>query len=84
MSFFSHCDVKNLTEPCHNDIIRLVDVQTMTETQRERYMEKIWMRALNKKLQKKVLVQKRSAIYTVMQNKFTGNLDNSGVSFEKH
>ena len=25
MSFFSHCDVKNLTEPCHNDIIRLVD-----------------------------------------------------------
>ncbi len=26
MSFFSHCDVKNLTEPCHNDIIRLVDV----------------------------------------------------------
>jgi hypothetical protein len=25
MSFFSHCDVKYLTEPCHNDIIRLVD-----------------------------------------------------------
>jgi hypothetical protein len=41
-------------------------------------MEKIWMRALNKKLQKKALVQKRSAIYTVMQNKFTGNLHNQG------
>jgi hypothetical protein len=25
MSFFSHCHVKYLTEPCHNDIIRLVD-----------------------------------------------------------
>ena len=72
----------------YNDYIKCcngrIGLQTMTETQRERYMEKIWMRALNKKLQKKVLVQKRSAIYTVMQNKFTGNLDNSGVSFEKH
>ena len=48
----------------------------MTEVDRERHMEKIWMRALNKKIQKKALVQKRSAIYTVMQNKFTGNLDN--------
>jgi hypothetical protein len=26
MSFFSHCHVKYLTELCHNDIIRLVDV----------------------------------------------------------
>jgi hypothetical protein len=26
MSFFSHNYVKNLTEPCHNDIILLVDV----------------------------------------------------------
>jgi hypothetical protein len=26
MSFFSHRYVKYLTEPCHNDIIRLVDV----------------------------------------------------------
>ena len=72
----------------YNDYIKCcngrIGLQTMTETQRERYMEKIWMRAVNKKLQKKVLVQKRSAIYTVMQNKFTGNLDNSGVSFEKH
>ena len=49
-------------------------LQTMTELERERYMETVWMRALNKKVQKKALVQKRSAIYTVMQNKFTGNL----------
>ncbi len=71
----------------YNDYIKCcngrIGLQTMTETQRERYMEKIWMRALNKKLQKKVLVQKRSAIYTVMQNKFTGNLHNRGTSFEK-
>jgi hypothetical protein len=60
-----------------------IGLQTMTETQRERYMEKIWMRGLNKRLQKKALVQKRSAIYTVMQNKFTGNLHNRGTSFEK-
>jgi hypothetical protein len=48
--------------------------RSMTETENERYMEKIWMKALNKKVQKKALVQKRSAIYTVMQNKFAGNL----------
>jgi hypothetical protein len=46
---------------------------TMSEADRETRMEKIWMRALNKKIQKKSLVQKRSAIYTVMQNKFAGN-----------
>ncbi len=71
----------------YNDYIKCcngrIGLQTMTETQRERYMEKIWMRGLNKRLQKKALVQKRSAIYTVMQNKFTGNLHNRGTSFEK-
>ena len=50
----------------YNDYMKCCDgrigLQTMTETQRERHMEKIWMRALNKKLQKKALVQKRSAI----------------------
>jgi hypothetical protein len=51
-----------------------IGLQTMTEVERERHMEKIWMRALNKKVQQKALVQKRSAIYTVMQNKFAGNL----------
>jgi hypothetical protein len=60
-----------------NDYIKCCDgrigLKTMTEVERERYMEKIWMTALNKKVQQKALVQKRSAIYTVMQNKFTGN-----------
>jgi hypothetical protein len=60
----------------YNDYIKCckgrVGLQTMTDVDRERHMEKIWMRALNKKIQKKSLVQKRSAIYTVMQNKFIG------------
>jgi hypothetical protein len=62
-----------------------IGLQTMMGVVRERHMEKIWMRALNKKLQKKALVQKRSAIYTVMQNKFTGKLQNRGavVFFEQ-
>jgi hypothetical protein len=66
----------------YNDYLKCCDgrigVQPMTEVIRKRYMEKIWMKALNKNLQKKALVQKRSAIYTVMQNKFTGNTHNVG------
>ena len=50
-----------------------IGLQTMMEVERGIYMEKIWMQALNKKVQKRALVQKRSAIYTVMQNKFAGN-----------
>jgi hypothetical protein len=53
--------------------------QTLTEVERDRFMEKIWMRALNKKVQQKALVQKRSAIYTVMQNKFAGNYHYRGL-----
>jgi hypothetical protein len=49
-----------------------IGLQTMTEVEKERHMEKIWLRALHNKVQKKALVQKRSAIYTVMQNKFAG------------
>ena len=60
-----------------------IGLQTMTEVERERYMEKIWMRALHKKVQQKALVQKRSAIYIVMQNKFAGNLHYQGAVFEK-
>ena len=60
----------------YNDYIKCwkgrIGLQTMIDVDRERHMEKIWMRALNKKIQKKSLVQKRSAIYTVMQNKFIG------------
>ena len=54
---------------CHGRI----GLQTMTDVVRESYMEKIWMKALTKNIQKKALVQKRNAIYTVMQNKFGGN-----------
>jgi hypothetical protein len=60
-----------------------IGLQTMTEMERERYMERIWMRALNKKVQQKALVQKRSAIYTVMQHKFQGNWHYGEVVFEK-
>ena len=49
----------------------------MTAIEREGYMEKIWMRALNhRKVQKKAMVQKTSALYRVMQNKFAGMLHN--------
>jgi hypothetical protein len=45
----------------------------MTEVERERHMERIWLKALKDKVQKKALVQKRSVIWcTVMQNKFAG------------
>ena len=50
-----------------------IGLQSMTEVERRTHMEKIWMQALNRKIQKRALVQKRSAIYTVMQNKFAGN-----------
>jgi hypothetical protein len=63
---------KDCTKCCKGRI----GLQTMTEVERERHMEKIWMRALNKKVQGKALVQKRSAVCTVMQNKFTGVLCN--------
>jgi len=62
----------------YNDFIKCcngrIGLPTMTEVVRERYMETVWMKALTKNIQKKALVQKRSAIYTVMQNKFTGEL----------
>ena len=44
----------------------------ITEPNRETYMETIWTIAANKHLQKNALFQKRSAVYTVMQNKFLG------------
>ena len=65
----------------YNDYIKCchgrIGLQTMTDVVRESYMEKIWMKALTKNIQKKTLVQKRSAIYTVMQNKFTGKSHNN-------
>ena len=37
-----------------------------------RYMEGVWITAMARHLQKTALAQKRSAVYTVMQNKFSG------------
>jgi hypothetical protein len=39
---------------------------------RDKYMEAVWTDALTRQVQKNALAQKRSAVYTVMQNKFTG------------
>ncbi len=65
--------VEPFTKITLNAVTGELVLQTMTVVERERYMEKIWMKAPNKKVQKKALAQKRSAIYTVMQNKFAGN-----------
>jgi hypothetical protein len=65
---------KDYIKCCHGRI----GLQTMTEAEREKHMEKIWMRAMNKKIQKKALAHKRSAVYTVMQNKFAGNCQQVG------
>jgi hypothetical protein len=42
---------------------------------RDKYMEAVWTDALTKQIQKNALATKRSAVYTVMQNKFSGKLD---------
>ena len=71
----------------YNDYVKCchgrIGLQTMTEAVRQSYMERIWMKALTKNIQKKALVQKRSAIYTVMQNIFTGKFHNQGIVFQK-
>ena len=36
------------------------------------YSTKVWMRAVEKNIQRDVISCKRSGVYTVMQNKFTG------------
>jgi hypothetical protein len=60
-----------------------IGLLTMTDDVRQRYMETVWMKALNGKVQKKAMVQKRSAIYTVMQNKFIGNNGQATKVFER-
>jgi hypothetical protein len=59
----------------YNDYIKCCEGKmgsSMTAPQRKQYMHTLWLGALTKKLQNKALIQKRSAIYTVMQNKFSG------------
>jgi hypothetical protein len=46
------------------------------------YMESVWTMAMTKHMQKNALAQKRSAVYTVMQNKFSGKFVPSFCSDE--
>jgi hypothetical protein len=51
-----------------------IGLRKMSDIGRGSCMKNIWMKALPRKVQKKALVQKRSTTCTVIQNKFTGNL----------
>jgi hypothetical protein len=42
----------------------------LTTQNHDTYLEGVWTAAMTKHLQKQALAQKRSAVYTVMQNKF--------------
>jgi hypothetical protein len=46
----------------------------MTTETHDTYMEAVWTTAITKHIQKNALTQKRSAVYTVMQNTFSGML----------
>jgi hypothetical protein len=46
--------------------------RVLNEVGRDTYMEAVWTTAMTKHIQKNALAQKRSAVYTVMQNKFSG------------
>ena len=58
-------DYKN---KCENQI----GAAGLTKASHNTYMEAVWNAALIKQIQKNALAQKRSAVYTVMQNKFSG------------
>jgi hypothetical protein len=57
----------------------------LTTASHKTYMEAVWNASLIKQIQKNALAQKRSAVYTVMQNKFSGmsitNLSSKPVAF---
>jgi hypothetical protein len=46
--------------------------QGLPPVSRDTYVEAVWTDAMTKHIQKNALAQKRSAVYTVMQNKFSG------------
>jgi hypothetical protein len=52
----------------------LIGGRGLTAESHDTYMEAVWTAAMTKHVQKISLVQKRSAVYTVMQNKFSGML----------
>ena len=58
----------NYKEKCKNSI----GVHSLNEVGHRTYMELIWQKALGSHTQIIALSQKRSAVYTVMQNKFSG------------
>ena len=49
--------------------------QSLSRDSRDTYMEAVWTDGMTKRIQKNALAQKRSAVYTVMQNKFAGKLE---------
>ncbi len=52
----------------------LIGGRGLTAESHATYMEAVWTAAMTKHIQKNGLAQKRSAVYTVMQNKFSGML----------
>lgn len=48
--------------------------QGLSALSHDTYMEMVWTMAMTKHIQNTALAQKRSAVYTVMQNKFAGEL----------
>ena len=57
---------KDYKNKCENQI----GAAGLTKANHNTYMEAVW--TLIKQIQKNALAQKRSAVYTVMQNKFSG------------
>ena len=60
---------RDFREKCKN---RMKGGRGLTPDLLDTYMESIWNQGLTEKTQRRALLAKRSAIYTVMQNKFSG------------
>jgi hypothetical protein len=58
--------------------------QGLSTGSHDTYMEAVWTNAMTKHIQKNALAQKRSAVYTVMQNKFSGKSVSSFFSDKVH
>jgi hypothetical protein len=59
---------KDYKEKCKGRIVG----SELTTQNHDTYLEAVWTSAMTNHLQKQALAQKRSAVYTVMQNKFSG------------
>jgi hypothetical protein len=59
----------------------LIGGRGLTAESHGTYMEAVWTAAMTKHVQKISLAQKRSAVYTVMQNKFSGMLAMAAVIY---